>query len=185
MDHETKVRRPFRKAPPAEIERRARVFASSLEDDLMATLAGVEITAACGGGKKVAIAGGVDDRNGRRWASGERSNPLYRIRGVIEKAADPWRVVSWVAALAARAVLVKEGPLPEWRWRQLYVEAFHVEQPADGQEDVTSQLVLVGQASVADQYQADARCVSALLRRLALGLIGQQRGYTLAGPRPH
>ena len=154
---------------------------TEIERDLLATLAGAAVVDACGGGKRIASAAGVDESNGWRWARGERSNPVYRVRAMLEKAADPFAIVAYLAACACRALLAK--PLPEWRWRTLYVEACHVEQPHDGHEDVVTVGLLTGKSSLADQLEADQRVISATMRRLALGFVGMQRGYTLAGPR--
>lgn len=156
---------------------------SELENDLLATLAGAAVVEACGGGKKIASAGGVDESNGRRWARGERSNPVYRVRAMLEKAADPWAIIAYLVGCVCRVMLSKE-PMPEWRWRALYVEACNAEQPHDGAEDVVTVGLLTGTHSVADQAAADQRVIAATLRRLALGFMGMQRGYTLNGPRP-
>lgn len=156
-----------------------------LEDDLLATLAGAAVVDACGGGKKIACTVGVDESNGRRWARGEPANPVNRVRQMIEKATDPWAIVAFLVAIACRAMLRKEGPMMEWRWRSLYLDACKAEQPHDGAEDCVTQLLLVGQASVADQFHADTKVTAALLRRLALGFVGQQNGWSVVGVRAH
>ena len=156
---------------------------SELTRDLMASLAGVAVSEACGGSKKIASAASIDPSNARRWARGERSNPIYRTLSLLERAAEPWSLVALFAATAARAILRKEGTLPEWKWRQLYVDACNSEQPADGEEDITTVAMLTGKASVAHQFQADRKVIAATMRRLALGYIGMTEGWTLNGPR--
>jgi hypothetical protein len=180
MDHETKLRRGFARRPPADSRIRPLASASSrVEEDIICTLAGVELTDACGGGKKVAYAGGVDQRTARRWVAGDPANPINRLRAILDRADDPWRVVSWCAAWATRVALRKEGPLTEERWRELYRECCMVEQPHDGDEDTTNVALLTGNASIADQFHADAKVVSVTLRRLALGFVGISKGWSL------
>jgi hypothetical protein len=156
---------------------------NELTRDMMASLAGVAVVDACGGPKKIASAASVDPSNGRRWARGERSNPIYRAMSLLERAADPWPLVALFAATAARALLRKEGPMPEWKWRQLYVEACHAEGPPDGHEDTTTTALLTGKATVACQFDADRKVIAATMRRLALGYIGMVNKWTLNGPR--
>lgn len=156
-----------------------------LEDDLLATLAGTSVVVACGGPKKVATAAGVDESNGRRWARGERANPVYRVRQMIEKATDPWTIVAYLVAIAVRAELKRSGGLVEWRWRAAYLDAIEAEASSDGHEDATTQRMLMGRAPIADQVAVDSRCASAILRRLALGIIGQQKNWSVAGVRAH
>lgn len=156
---------------------------SELTRDLMASLAGVAVSEACGGSKKIASAASIDPSNARRWARGERSNPTYRVISILEKAADPWPLVALFAATAARSLLRKDGPMPEWKWRQLYIEACQAECTPDGHEDTTMVAMLTGRATLADQCEADRKAVAATMRRLALGYIGMTEGYTLNGPR--
>lgn len=154
-----------------------------LTKDMLASLAGVAVSEACGGPKKIASAASVDPSNGRRWARGERSNPVYRVLGILERAADPFPLVALFAAQAARALLRAEGPLPEWRWRALYVEACRSEAQPDGAEDEATVRLLTGAGTVADQFEADRKVMAATMRRLALGYIGMTEGYSLNGPR--
>lgn len=156
---------------------------NELERDMIASLAGVVCVEACGGPQKIASAASVHPSNGRRWAKGERSNPVYRTLSFLERAADPWPLVALFAATAARVLLKAEGPLPEWKWRALYVEACRTEQPADGAEDEATVAMLTGKATVADQFAADRKVIAATMRRLALGYIGMTEGWSLSGPR--
>ena len=147
--------------------------------DMIASLAGMAVSEACGGPKKIAAAASIHPSNASRWASGERSNPVYRCMSVLERAADPWPLVALFAATAARALLRKEGPLPEWKWRQLYREACRNEQGPDGHEDTTTVAMLTGKATVACQFDADRKVMAATMKRLALGHIGMLEGWTL------
>ncbi len=173
--------------PPADDRIRATTFggvmSDPMEDDLMATIAGASVLQACGGPKKVASAAGVDESNGRRYARGDKANPVYRTRVMIEAAQDPYSIVAYLIACAIRAELKRTGPMPEWRWRALYVEALEAEQKHDASEDVTSQKMLMGKASLADMIATDTAVVAPVMRRLALSIIGQQRGFSLNGPR--
>lgn len=160
-------------------------MSANLENDLMATLAGAAVVDACGGGKKIATAGGVDESNGRRWARGEAANPVNRVRQMIERATDPWAIASFLLAVAIRVELVRRGPLVEWKWRAEYIAALEAEAACDGTEDQTTQRMLLGTATLADQVTVDGKVTAAMLRRLALGHIGQTRGWSVAGVRAH
>lgn len=178
MDHDTKVRRGPRYRPSASTPIRTIESAPSLVDaEFFATVAGSELTAAIGGGKAVALACGVDQRTGRRWIAGDPANPLNKLVGAILEASNPWRIVSLAAALATLTVIRK--PLNEQSWRTAYLEACRVEQPIDGQEDVVTTELLTGRATLEQQRRADSAQVTALLRRIALGWIGQTCGYSL------
>jgi hypothetical protein len=80
---------------------------NELTKDMLASLAGIAVSEACGGPKKIASAAQMDPSNGRRWARGERSNPIYRTLALIDRAADPWPLVALMAAKAARTLLKK------------------------------------------------------------------------------
>ena len=153
------------------------------EKDMMSSLAGIVVSESCGGAKRIASIAGIHPSNARRWAAGERANPIYRVMSILDRAADPWPLVALFAAQAARALLKAEGPLPEWKWRQLYVEACRTEQAPDGAEDEATVKLLTGKASIADQFEADRKAIAATMRRLALGYIGMTEGWTLNGPR--
>lgn len=159
-------------------------MSDELTNDWLASLAGIAVSEACGGTpKKIASVAGIHPSSASRWASGSRSNPSYRVLRTIEDAPDPWPLVALFAAKAAAQVLAKEGPLPEWRWRKLYVEACNAEAQPDGHEDVVTVGLLTGRATVADQFHADQKIMAATMRRLALGFVGLQNGWTLNGPR--
>lgn len=176
----TRMRRGRPLVPPASEGIRPLHSASSrVEEDILGTLAGIELTGACGGGKKVAYAGGVDERTGRRWVAGDPANPINRLRGILDRAEDPWRVVSWAAAWATRVMLRREAPLTEAKWRELYRESCLAEQPHDSHEDVVNVQILTGAASIREQFHADCKTVAATLRRIALGFVGISKGYTL------
>lgn len=179
----TRMRRPYRPVTPAAAQKRAEVFGSLLGEDVAATLAGVALSQACGGTGAIASAAGVEASNARRYANGEKANPAYRVRQILERAKDPFAVCAYFLACAVKGMLVKD-PMPEWRWRSLYMEAMRAEQHPDGHEDVVSTELLTGKSTLRAQYEADSRHVTALLRRMALGFIGQQMGYSLNGPRP-
>jgi hypothetical protein len=180
MDHETKVRRGPRYRPSASTRIRTLDSAPTRVDEaFLATMAGIELTAACGGGAKVGLAGGVDERTGRRWISGDPANPLTKLGQIILRAVDPWRIVSWAASMATLAMVRKLGPLTEEKWRAAYLEACRTESHPDGHEDVVTTELLTGRASLEQQRRADSAHVTALLRRIALGWIGQQNKYSL------
>lgn len=181
MDHDTKVKRNYRRVPREMQEKRAEGFASRLEQDLLASLAGSHLNIACGGTKEISRLGEVVEANGRRWASGEPQNPVNRVRRIMERAKEPFHLCGFYLACAVRGVLLA-APMPEWRWRSLYLQAMRAEAQPDGHEDVVSAELLTGGSSLKAQYEADAAAVSALLRRMALGMVGMCKGYKLAGP---
>lgn len=159
-------------------------MADRLEDDLLASIAGAAVLESCGCPKRVASAGGVDESNGRRWARGEPQNPVNRVRRIIESAKDPWNLVAFFVAIAIRAEL-RRAPMPEWRWRAMYLDALEAEATHDGAEDHVTQRMLMGRASLADQVAIDGKVAASTLKRLALGIVGQQKGWSVNGPRAH
>lgn len=155
-----------------------------LEKDVMASLAGLELVDAIGGPKRIASAASVSPRNGRRWAAGERSNPVYRCLELIGNAEEPFALVALLAARAARTMLDREQ-MPEWRWRSLYLEACRAEQGPDGAEDEVTVSLLTNKASIADQFAVDRKALAALMRRVVLGFYGIQMRYELHPPKAH
>lgn len=176
------VRRPYRTVPREVQEKRAERFGERLEQDLLASLAGSHLNVACGGTKEISRLGEVVEANGRRWASGEPQNPVNRVRRIMEKSKQPFHLCGYYLACAVRGLLLSD-PMPEWRWRSLYLQAMRDEAHPDGAEDTASVELLTGKGSLRSQYDADAAAVSALLRRMALGMIGILRGWSLQGPR--
>lgn len=157
-------------------------MSTRVEDDLMASIAGATVLAACGGPKRVASAAGVDESNGRRYGRGEPANPVNRVRQMIEKARDPWSICAYLVAVAIRAELSK-APMTEWRWRSLYVQALESEAIHDGPEDQTTQRLLMGTAGLSDMVNADTALIAPTMRRLALSIIGMQNGWSVNGAR--
>lgn len=161
--------------------------ADECEKDMIATLAGLALSEACGGtNKKIASAASVHPSNASRWANGERTNPIYRVLSLLEQpSTDPWPLVALFAAKAARKLLRDEGALPEWRWRQLYIEALRAEGGPDGNEDVVTVALLTGTASLKDQFAADQKVLAVTMRRVALAFIGITEGWELNQPKAH
>lgn len=158
---------------------------NELTRDMLASLAGIAISESCGGSKAIASVASVDSSTARRWASGSRGNPAYRVMEQLERAKDPWPMVALFAAAASRAAMKASGPWPEWRWRAEYIAACRAEARPDGAEDEATVALLTGNGTVEQQCAADRKVIAATMKRLVLGYIGMQLGYSLNGPRAH
>lgn len=153
--------------------------------DMLASLAGVAVVEACGGPKRIASIAGIHPSNGSRWAAGDRANPVFRVLGMLDRAAHPFELVALFIAKAARRMIEDDALAVEWRWRAAYNEALRAEQAHDGREDEVTVALLTGHASVADQFAVDQKIIAALVRRVALGFIGMQYGFELNPPKAH
>lgn len=149
---------------------------------MTASIAGIALNEACGGTRDIAWATGVNERTARTWKAGGHSNPANLVRRIMDRAKNPFALVGYFAAHATMTLLAKD-PMPEWRWRSLYLQAMRDEAHPDGHEDVVSAELLTGKSTIQAQYDADAKHVAALLKRMALGMVGIIRGWKIEGPR--
>ena len=122
--------------------------------------------------KRAGLALGRTEHQGRSYARGDTSNPVYRVAQLIRKSSNPMAIISSLLAVAAKRMtrgLSKRQLAHEW------VMAHEAEATYQGLGDV-KEAEWPRTGDIEAIYLADLREVSASLRRMALTLACQAKG---------
>ena len=137
-----------------------------IRDDVIADAMGRAVSAAYTCPKRAGTSTGRTGRTGRRYATGDRSNPVNRTAHLIRKSDNPWAIIGPLLAVA----LTREIKLSGHRLAEAWVDAHEAEAVAEAVENVAS-VRFARTGDIRAIYDADQEEVRCSLRRMALTLV--------------